>query len=389
VGNTGIYVLTHGADSPEALQGTGGSPAATGPWRRPVCGTDHVQRFIYARRADAPDRLAGQYELLQRIIEGADATLNRDSLASGGGNADYNVLCDESGRPLIQEMETDGTDFSSVLAAARAAGFNTPRTDNTIFLDAEDFASCAIANFFPDERPGEINRSTIAAGFAVIRRDCWRTLAPMHENGHNQGAVQANAPHSTGGDHCWQESDVMCYSPDGGDQHQEGTVLSCGQYDVFDCQFDDYFDASTEPDEYLASNWNIGSPANPFLVRDRLRPESYSTHTLKQGRRINPDVAAAANHFHNYGFSVPRGARRLKVTLNRPACAPSCAYSLDLYVRRGSRPTRSRFNCRYRGSIRTQTCAFGRPKSGRWYAGVYTSRGGGGGPYSIKMTYSK
>ena len=53
-----------------------------------------------------------------------------------------------------------------------------------------------------------------------------RRAPPMHENGHNQGAVQYDAPYSTGdGAHCCDENDVMCYA-DGGDLNPAGTCSS-------------------------------------------------------------------------------------------------------------------------------------------------------------------
>ncbi len=100
----------------------------------------------------------------------------------------------------------------------------------------------------------------------------------MHENGHNQGAVQRSAPFSTGAGHCWEDLDVMCYSPDGGDQHQDGTVLNCPADLYFDCGFDSYFDAAPEPGEWLAQHWNIAIPANRFIALggavDRTAPET-------------------------------------------------------------------------------------------------------------------
>ena len=89
----------------------------------------------------------------------------------------------------------------------------------------------------------------------------------MHENGHNEGAVQYGAPFSTGtGAHCWDENDVMCYSPDGGDLHQQGTIIRCTDQLHFDCGNDDYFDSSPESCEYLATHWNLGSRLNRFIA---------------------------------------------------------------------------------------------------------------------------
>jgi hypothetical protein len=58
----------------------------------------------------------------------------------------------------------------------------------------------------------------------------------------------------------------MCYSPDGGDLHQGGTVLLCSDALHFDCGWNTYFDSDPENGEYLDNHWNIGSPVNRFIV---------------------------------------------------------------------------------------------------------------------------
>ncbi len=85
----------------------------------------------------------------------------------------------------------------------------------------------------------------------------------MHENGHNQGAVQYDAPFSTGdGAHCNDGYDVMCYA-DGGPTSRY-TTSSCSTYRL-DCRFDSYYDTVTESGEWLSTNWNIGWSGNYFL----------------------------------------------------------------------------------------------------------------------------
>ena len=88
----------------------------------------------------------------------------------------------------------------------------------------------------------------------------------MHENGHNQGAVQPSAPDSTGsGAHCNDLLDVMCYAPDGGDRNQT-EVSTCTDAMWFDCDNDTYFDVVPEGSEWLSNHWNLGSSANRFIT---------------------------------------------------------------------------------------------------------------------------
>lgn len=66
------------------------------------------------------------------------------------------------------------------------------------------------------------------------------------------GAVQSSAPHSTGGFHCNDLYDVMCYN-DGGPR--ANPFVECGAEEKYDCRGDDYFDTRTSSTEYLANHW--------------------------------------------------------------------------------------------------------------------------------------
>ena len=84
----------------------------------------------------------------------------------------------------------------------------------------------------------------------------------LHELSHTLGAVQDNAPHSSGAGHCFDEYDVMCYD-DNGPFFQQGGQLAypCtpgtdGSNEKFDCNQDDYWNPSPPAGSYLATNWN-------------------------------------------------------------------------------------------------------------------------------------
>lgn len=76
----------------------------------------------------------------------------------------------------------------------------------------------------------------------------------VHELGHNLGAVQNTAPHSTGAGHCNDEIDVMCYR-DGGPRNQTMRQV-CPNPERYDCTRDDYWNPNPPPGSYLARNWN-------------------------------------------------------------------------------------------------------------------------------------
>jgi hypothetical protein len=270
----GPPLLTHGFDSRAAMAtgkaadrpagGIGFQPTSVG--RPPSCAADHAQRVLYARPDWNPDRYRESIPRIRSAVRRMDAVLNSESLASGGPTADYRVRCDESGAISVGRFVAHRTGLAPVTAAARRAGYDSSVNDYLIFLDGVHGESCGISSTRDDERLVIDNASNLGGAYAVVYYGCWNNETPMHEVGHMMGAVQYDAPHSTGsGAHCYDEKDVMCYSPDGGDRHQSGPEFDCTGRQRFDCGFDDYFDSAPEPGEYLATHWNLGSPLNRFI----------------------------------------------------------------------------------------------------------------------------
>jgi hypothetical protein len=88
----------------------------------------------------------------------------------------------------------------------------------------------------------------------------------LHEVLHTLGAVQPSAPHFSGGAHCYQLYDVMCYTPR--DDPPGGFLRDCelsqeapNPGKPLDCGGDDYFSASPAPGSYLAAHWNTYNSA--------------------------------------------------------------------------------------------------------------------------------
>lgn len=265
----GTALTTHG---PDPARGHGHSIGPGDPERAPLCATDHYQHILYGRLSSQPDRYASVKPTIQASMRRINAVLNEDAIASGAMNADYKVLCDTDGSIRVDRFTASAPDFSTVVDAARAAGFTASNADYSIFFDAAPDGFCGIANVTADERLHQDNANNSGADYAVTYSNCWTNETPMHENAHNQGAVQYNAPDSTGsGWHCYDENDVMCYSPDGGDKHQNGTELICKERITFDCSYDTYFDAGPEPGEYLDGHWNLGSSLNRFIAFQPLK----------------------------------------------------------------------------------------------------------------------
>ena len=87
----------------------------------------------------------------------------------------------------------------------------------------------------------------------------------LHEMSHTLGAVQDNAPHSSGAGHCFDEQDVMCYDDKGpyfvdgggsGDLTDNANCTGLGFGEELDCNNDDYFKADPAPGDFVAQFWN-------------------------------------------------------------------------------------------------------------------------------------
>jgi hypothetical protein len=101
----------------------------------------------------------------------------------------------------------------------------------------------------------------------------WEDQVTLHELFHAMGAVNDDAPYSTGGGHCIDGIDIMCYPDDTkvGQWFYEETRCPHASFDTewrapLDCMYDSYFDANEEGGEWLSNHWNTGGPENPYLV---------------------------------------------------------------------------------------------------------------------------
>ncbi len=262
----GYDLLVHGPDPPPPPGDVGFD--LDSEQRPPVCATDHYLHVLYGYPESLPNRHAEVAESLREAVRRMNAVLNADALASGGVTADYKVLCDARGAIRVDAFagpETGGStytaDFSAVVAAARAAGFTNDNTDYLIFYDDSSDGVCGVGNLARDDRLSSDNANMIGADYGVSYESCWFGRTPMHENGHNQGAVQDLAPDWDLTGHCLEGRDVMCYPT-------SSFIVLCPDRTYFDCDYDTYFDAEPEPGEWLATHWNIGSRLNRYIMFD-------------------------------------------------------------------------------------------------------------------------
>jgi hypothetical protein len=391
----GPPLQTHGIDTRGEMATTRAERAASGgigfspgsAERSPICSDGYAEQVIYARPAGTRSRYKASVDDIRSAVRRMDAVLNADSIESGGTSADYRVVCDGSGAISVGRMTSSGSSLAAVASAARSSGYGSTVLDYLIFYDGTNGDACGTASILDDERPVMTNASNNGGGYAIVYAGCWDNETPMHEVGHTMGAVQYGAPHSTGtGGHCFQENDVMCYSPDGGDLNQFGPSFDCPGRQRFDCGFDDYFDSAPEFGEYLYSHWNLGSPLNRFLVFGAAQPTdgpaSLISSLLDAGRSSadSSEVAGAPGEWRYFDLHLTGHSESLTVSLN------GAAAGIDLYLRSRKQPSEREFACHATARRGSEVCRVKRPRGGVWVAGVLNGSGAGGAPFEISAS---
>ncbi|WP_241980065.1 Ig-like domain-containing protein [Cryobacterium glaciale] len=138
-----------------------------------------------------------------------------------------------------------------------------------------------------------------------------------HEVGHNIGAVQDSAPHSTRGGHCYDEADLMCYD-DGGLYFAAGGTLTftCAGLDsAIDCHDEDYYYPGTPPaSNYLATHWNTSNSGFLTPVASSAVPP---TVTAKSPLTLATRVAQTANVTATFSTAV-QGLSSTTMRLKNP-----------------------------------------------------------------------
>ena len=293
-------VCSHGADPATDNNGHAIFPADAGPVPPAPCTDDGAKtnkiEVLYGHPSDTPNNYAASLTAIRNAVAFADSYFEGSDAAT---SQNLRWLCDATGQVVVHNVTlapigSDGlytfSDMYGSLATGKgngkkATGFRAKDRIYVTFVDgiAAVYPYCGQAQMDRDDSPGLSNRSNIGPAFALIGTDCWNGTTTLHEIGHNLGAVQMSAPHTSGAAHCYDEIDVMCYNdggsyflgPDGTDGTADdrtvqivcadplGTLLDPSDKQ-FDCNQDDYYDPSPAAGSYLATHWNV---ANSFWVQ--------------------------------------------------------------------------------------------------------------------------
>lgn len=252
-------------------------PCTTGGYR--------IQPVIITHVADATKVVAA----LQSTARRMESELEYSSLHSGPGSTNRhfrfatNSACQLS---VIKVMTPTGYSldtFSSAVSYLSNHGYKDPHTKYLVWEYSGTANFCGAGTVYGDSQPSAANNAADqSTGYGIVGAQCFGTNAEMHELMHTLGAVENDAPHSTGGGHCLDEHDVMCYpdNPNTPCKRVNGTTYDCGYNGkpivvvancaskslefLLDCNDDDYFNSgNVSAGTYLSNHWNIAH--SPYL----------------------------------------------------------------------------------------------------------------------------
>jgi hypothetical protein len=236
-------------------------------------------KVVYAYPSDVASQFAARRDLIQ---QDARAIVSSFSVAANGLKTvrfDVGTSCGDTYLDIavIALPRTKaaylGMSFNNRVTALQTdlGGFaSTLSGTHDVLVYLEDLNAgdgvTGVATLFPDDRASAANYSNNGGQFAfvlgLLGGSSRRTTA-QHELGHNLGAVQNSAPHSTQAGHCFERYDVMCYA-DGGTKGQVSDLTypaDCtnSSAPAWDCDRGDYFDPAPAAGTYLATHWNLFS----------------------------------------------------------------------------------------------------------------------------------
>lgn len=279
---------THGGDPAPTLAETRAAMGAAGPTPAAPCPGNGVSgkrvRVLYGYPKDTTNRVTAKRSEIRRAVALADANLDAATPLTPGQH--LRLYCSKDVKLTVTAVKLkaiggDGTfTFGDVISSLKkqvslglgTVNYKAGRFDYAVFVDnlRAAYPYSGQGTLILDDRadPATNGNNSTAPGakYAMVKLgypDLISAEILLHEVGHNLGAVQDSAPHSSEWGHCYDESDVMCYD-DGGPYFTGGgsLVSVCAAMPsgmpVWDCGADDYYDGGTPaPGSYLDDHWNL------------------------------------------------------------------------------------------------------------------------------------
>lgn len=330
----------------------------------PICATSgHRIKVVYAY--DPGTASGAEMSAIVSSVRRMNAKLIQESQLSSGNTrtVQMRVDCNAPGEITLHQLATDYIDPSVIRSQAEAA-FGAPNGANSVkylIFRNDDHAAYGGIGFgyfqnavksASDGAGGNPNRlyttSSVIFHDSGNPADPWFTHTTLHELMHSLGGTQYPsgdpAPFATPGAHCTDGIDILCYDDETLAGYNENRCWANGYNNTpagvpLDCGYDTYFDAGSQPGNWLHTHWNVGGSENPFLVEIPAGPgiKGVAVTSSQSGRidlfaRGTDEVIRHRYHTAAGGWSawsdVGTGAT------SDPAASSSSSGRLDLYVRR-------------------------------------------------------
>ncbi|HSX14589.1 MAG TPA: hypothetical protein VLE72_01605 [Candidatus Saccharimonadales bacterium] len=245
-------------------------------------------QFIYAYEQGLANRRDALALTMLNTASLMNKTITYDSAASGKAET-MRMVQNSQCYPTFQTVmipkstvdQYNGGNYSVLWDAIKNAGFTRTNRRYVVFADFAMSAEYANGTFAPVCGTGDIavNNTSISMAtqmsnpmYAFVAAGCWNNQnSPLHELFHTLGAVQLDAPHSSGAYHCIDEHDIMCYA-DGSmvfntAYNGRSIVYNCPDAtneNHLDCQKNDYFNSNPATSNFLSNHWDIARDSGYF-----------------------------------------------------------------------------------------------------------------------------
>lgn len=316
-------------------------PGTFGQHLPTFCGGDGVSgkrvQAMYVREAGSNDRYGAVKNILLEELRTISDAVYVSGVQTGGGRQVRWVTEGACQLSILNVTVPAGAldTWQAGINALDGMGYNKPDRKYLIFADeSEQGIGCGLGTKYADTRPtGNLNDTQ--TGYARVDTLCWTRgenaphSSALHELGHVLGAVMDESPNSTGGGHCTDENDVMCYA-DGGPKIPNTDdpmryVCPSVLEDLFDCNGDDYFNVNPAPGSWLATHWNVANSG--FLADDGVRPGAKVTMSS-----TGPAQPESGDQFTLTAEHSDTAGAIYRWTSNAPQCLTSGASSRTVTV---------------------------------------------------------
>jgi hypothetical protein len=215
-------------------------------------------QVLYARASDKADRYSQFASSIQVWVAQADQ-IYHDSAAETGGDRRIRFVHDANCNVTVLNVVVSATgddNISNTMSELSTLGYNRTDRKYMIFMDATVY--CGIGTIYGSDTASASNPNNGGPSYGRTDSGCWAGWTAAHEHMHNLGGVQNTAPYTSGGYHCVDEYDVMCYS-DFPNYPPMQFLCASTHANLFDCNHNDYYHTNPPAGNYLATHWNAAN----------------------------------------------------------------------------------------------------------------------------------